>query len=458
MDGFMGIDLGTTFFKAGVFDGGGRLLGLGRVAVEKDEADGRCELSPTAYWRLIEQAVAGALASAGLKPENVAGLAYSSQANSFVLLDPSGMPLTPLILWPDRRATAHVGSDHDPWQDPDFLRITGVGASGGEFAAYKWAWFRSEQPALWHRVSMVQTISDYFVYGLTGKRLGDRSTAALLGLLDQRGHGWWTEGLTRLGIPMDMLSTPLRPGTPAGALTEDGAARVGLSPGTTLVVGGLDHYMAAVGAGLGALADCCESTGTVLACVALNDRFEPHENRCIGPTYAAGRFYELAFNESGSSNLDWYRTHFAPEATIPELIDLAAAVPPGCLGLRARPVLSGLKKEEAFVGVREEHTRGHFVRAILEANAAALEGLIEDLGRERRPERILATGGAARSGLWLQLKADRLGLEVIQVDCEEPACQGAAWLAARGTGQWDGGGKGALSWHRVKHRHTPSPR
>ncbi|MBI5092523.1 MAG: hypothetical protein HZB26_08780 [Candidatus Hydrogenedentes bacterium] len=455
MRSFMGIDLGTTFFKAGLFDDRGRLLGLGRVSVEKEESDGRCELPIAAFWRLLSQAVAESLAAAAIKPEAVAGLSYSSQANSFLLLEASGAPLTPLVLWPDRRASELVGANDDPWHHADFLHITGVGVGGAEFAAYKLAWFRREQPSLWRRVRMVQTISDHLVYGLTGNRLGDLSTASLLGLVDQRCNTWWSEGLNPFGIAINTLSAPRRPGTPAGPLTGEGAQRIGLRPGTLLVLGGLDHYMAAVGAGLGSLAEFCESTGTVLAAVALNARFEPYENRCIGPTHQPDRFYELTFNESGSSNLDWYRTHFAPDASIPELITLAGTVPPGCLGLRARPVLSGLTKEAAFEGASEVHTQGHFVRAILEANAAALDGLIARLGKERRPERILATGGGARSDIWLQLKADRLGLEVVRVTCEEPACQGAAWMAARAFGNLPSSAE--ADWRRVRRRYTPNP-
>ena len=47
---YLGIDLGTSYFKAGVFDGQGNLAGLGRCRVNKQTRDGKiCEL-PTAEF------------------------------------------------------------------------------------------------------------------------------------------------------------------------------------------------------------------------------------------------------------------------------------------------------------------------------------------------------------------------------------------------------------------------
>ncbi len=448
---FLGIDLGTTYFKAGLFDGEGRLRGLGRVAVEKEESDGRCELHVATFWRLLSDAVREALASAGATGSSVAAVGYSSQANSFVLLDASGTARTPLVLWPDRRAEG-LEYPCNPWRSADFLARTGVGVESPEFAAHKLVWFQREEPGLWKEAVLVQTLSDYFVFGLTGLRRGDRSTASMLGLWEPAAGRWWVEGLRTLELDPGRLSEPLDPGTVAGPLTPDGAARVGLPVGIPLVVGGLDHYVAAVGAGLGTTADVSESTGTVLACVAMTDRFDPQPEACVGPTHPPVQFYELRFNDRGTALLDRYRARFAPDRSIPELLEMADTAPPGCDGLRVRSTIAGWDSpEDVFENIRADHGPGHFVRALIEANVAALAGLLDGLGDGRRAERIVATGGGARSDVWLQIKADMLGIEVVRSACEEPACQGAAWLAARGVGHACDAG----AWQRVRRRFWP---
>ena len=101
----LGIDLGTTYFKLGLFDRSGRLCGLGRVPVIKYCGDGSlCELSLDNFWSALQSGIDQACEQARAEPENIKALSYGSQANSFILLDKNNDPLTSLILWPDNRA------------------------------------------------------------------------------------------------------------------------------------------------------------------------------------------------------------------------------------------------------------------------------------------------------------------------------------------------------------------
>ena len=51
MELVLGIDLGTSYFKHGVFDRSGELRGLTRVAVETNNGDGLlCELPTQRFW------------------------------------------------------------------------------------------------------------------------------------------------------------------------------------------------------------------------------------------------------------------------------------------------------------------------------------------------------------------------------------------------------------------------
>ncbi len=102
---YLGIDLGTSYFKAGVFDETGRLKGLGRQYVSKNTGYGTfCELPVALFWDTLRACVGKALQNAQITPEEILAVSYSSQASSFILLDDNDEPLTPLILWPDNRA------------------------------------------------------------------------------------------------------------------------------------------------------------------------------------------------------------------------------------------------------------------------------------------------------------------------------------------------------------------
>lgn len=433
MEFVLGIDLGTSYFKLGLFDRNGTLRGLGRVAVANQSDDRtRFEVPADHFWSLLGEGLGQACREAKASAEQIQAVGYSSQANSFILLDANDKPLTPLILWPDRRAEKVDSAVEQLWGRDDFLTTTGLGmACTPEFCVVKLRWLQQNQPEMWSRVARVMTISDYLTYMLTGETVGDMGTASLLGLFDLQNQRWWDEGFNVLGLSRQQFSTPLRPGTVAGKTSNNGTELLGLKAAIPFAVGGLDHHVAAVGAGIGEIADMSESTGTVLACLKYSRRYEPRINCCMGPGLDDTHYYQLAFNDNGAGSLEWYQRRHAPDHTIAELSKMAESIAAGSDGLIAKPQSSQYPGLTGFANATPSHTHGHFVRAIMESTAASLAELVADLCPQNTPARIIATGGGARSDLWLRIKADTLAAEFIPANCTEPACKGAATLAMK---------------------------
>lgn len=455
MSFFLGIDLGTSYFKAGVFDREGKLRGLGRQPVVKSGAAvGRCELTPARFRRTLRLAIAQALSEAGTRAERIGALSWSSQANSFILLDASDEPLTPLILWPDGRGTdapeALTGRT-------DFMDATGLGiAPGGGSMISKTERFRHRQPRLWDRTRSIMTISDYLAFGLTGHRVGEWGTASMTGLFDVARRGWWDEALGICGIARERLSVPLETGTCAGRISVSGARLTGLSAGTALFAGGLDHHIAAVGAGATCRNHISESTGTVLACVGYKDVYEPRRGVNTAPGLDRGHYFSMAFEGNGAAALEWYRRNHAAGMSMVELLELAAKVETGCGGLTARPCADRYAALEGFENIRPHHSEGHFARAILESTARSLSQLVLSLEGGGSPaEAVVPTGGGARSRLWLQIKADLLGREFLVPESGELACKGAAMLCAVGTSHFGSIEEAAAEWTGFKEKITP---
>ena len=142
--------------------------------------------------------------------------------------------------------------------------------------------------------------------------------------------------------------------------------------------------------------------------------------------------------------LRWFRDAFGGGKDYPALIEEAAGVAPGAEGLFMLPHLCGAFGPEpdsnakgAFFGITLGHDRGHFVRSILEAvgfmmreNLEMLESLGVPVGE------IRSIGGAARSDLWLQIKADICGKDLLAMDCEETTGLGAAMISFVGNGTY----------------------
>ena len=93
----------------------------------------------------------------------------------------------------------------------------------------------------------------------------------MTGLLDIHSERWWDQALKLSGIDSAQLPVPQRMGNFAGLLERGKSEDLGLPPGIPFFIGGLDHHVSAIGAGIPVNGNISESTGTVLACVSYQD-------------------------------------------------------------------------------------------------------------------------------------------------------------------------------------------
>lgn len=90
-----------------------------------------------------------------------------------------------------------------------------------------------------------------------------------------------------------------------------------------------------------------------------------------------------------------------------------------------------------FSGFTLRHTKGHFVRAILEGVSYNLRHILDALSQAGLHfGEIRTSGGGARSSLWNQIKADVCGLPVVTLANEEAALLGDVILAAVACGMY----------------------
>lgn len=476
----LGIDLGTSYFKSVVVTPDGRIAGLSRRAVMlENPAPGHLEVSVETVCHLIALTIQDALDAAGREASEVVSISYSSQANTFALFDDEMDPLTPFIIWSDTRVSSRPKAVKLLVEEAAIPESTGLGLFGDQMFPVKLVWLREGVPELRRRGEVVMTISDYLSYALTGKRFGDSSTGSLTGLWDVKGNRYWTEALEILELPSSMFSELYRPGTPLGYADGPLARTLGLNTDVQVVAGAIDHYAAAIGSGVGSLGDASESTGTVLALVTRTDSFFPSSGSSLGPDLVPGRYYSLRFTNNGAGSVEWYQRSHAPEYSLDRLTALAAKVPPGSYGLRTRPETWTYENRDGFVfteaGInatggpqhrddsitgefrKEHYDHGCFFRAILESVAFSLSELVDSRSGEPQISTLIGTGGGAQNDLWLQIKADMLGLPVLRTAAREPAAYGAALLAA-GAIEWASDIEELTKkWQRVEAVFEPDP-
>ncbi|MBV8761169.1 MAG: hypothetical protein JO257_27985 [Deltaproteobacteria bacterium] len=443
----VGIDLGTQSCKAVVCDEALGIVGAHAVPVAtRFPQPGWAEQDPRAWEAALESAVAGALR--GLNASAVAAIAIAGQLDGCVAVDAAGEPLHAALIWQDRRATAETQ------ESP--LDVTGQVADASHMAP-KIAWLRKAlanapqlalsldstaaaaragQPARFH-----QPVS-YLVSRLTGAHVLDPSHASTTLLYDLRGGAWSAAELSRYGIADDQLPAIAPATSIAGTLRRELA---GIAAGTPVAVGTGDDFATPLGAGavspgpLLVTLGTAEVVGTIAASAVL-DRTPPSP-MVETHAYPTGAFFVENPGWLSGGAVRW-ATRMLGLASDAELDALAAQAPPGADGVTFVPALAGAmtpvwdpQRRGALHGLAASHDRPHVARAVLEGLAFACRDVAERLAQLGLPHReALVLGGGTHSALWLQIRADALGIAHHVAARSDSCAIGAAMIASVAAG------------------------
>ena len=357
--------------------------------------------------------------------------------HGLVVLDGSGRPIRPAILWNDQRTGEECREIEERVGLERLIERTGNRALTG-FTAPKLLWLRRHEPDAYARIARVLLPKDYVRLRLTGEWAIDASDASGTLLLDVERRAWSEEVLDALELPAAWLPPVLESPATAGAVL-DGALR-----GTPVAAGAGDQPAAAIGVGVdrpGALSVVLGTSGVVLA--ALPGYAHDPAARVHAFCHAVpGTWQAMGVMLSAAGSLEWFHERLAPDASFDSLVAEAEAWEPGAEGLLFLPYLAGERTPHAdpdargaFVGLQLRHDRGALVRAVLEGVAFGLRDsldLIRALGVEHARGR--ASGGGARSRLWLRIVASALGLPLELTESEEGSAFGAALLGGVAAG------------------------
>src|SRR3979490_305638 len=258
---FIGIDVGTSSARAGIFDEKGSLLATARHPITVwHEAGGVVEQSSSEIWAACVASVRTAMVEAAISPSAVKGLGFDATC-SLVVVDAGGGPLTVsasgdqrrnVIVWMDHRAIAEARQVNDT-QD-DVLRYVG-GSISPEMEIPKLLWLKRHLPSTYGSAGHFFDLADYLSFRATGST--SRSICTLTCKWNYRAHEprWSSSYFERIGLG-DLASDGyakigteiVAPSTPLGAgLTRPAACDLGLLEGTPVGASLIDAHAGGVG-------------------------------------------------------------------------------------------------------------------------------------------------------------------------------------------------------------------
>jgi xylulokinase len=433
----VGLDVGTTGVKAIRISETGELL-----ARHEEEYPlsiphpGWAEQDPEDWWRATERALAAL--GAGDEPIGLTG-----QMHGLVLLDAADRVLRPAILWNDQRTGEECAEIERLVGFERLVELTGNRALPG-FTAPKLVWVRKHEPHVWAEAAHVLLPKDYVRLRLTGERALDAAEASGTLLFDVAGRRWSEEVCAALELPIERLP-PVHESTAIGGAGDQQAGALGVGvvgPGPLSVVLG--------------------TSGVVFAALP-GYRADPEARVHVFCHAVPDTWEAMGVMLSAAGSLRWLRD--AVGGDYDTLVAEAAEWPAGTEGLTFLPYLQGERTPHAdpsaravFEGLSLRHDRGALVRSVLEGVAYGLRDsleLLRELGVEPGPGR--ASGGGARSELWLRIVASVLGIPIERTAVEEGAAFGAALLGGVASGTFATAQEAVDACVRIRDTIEPDP-
>jgi len=458
---FIGVDLGSTNVKAAIYDYDFHLIDRQDRPVEYVRENGFVEFDATKYLNDLVDLLKDMLMQHNIT--KVQQIAFTGQAESLVVLDKQGRPLMNAISWMDERSTEECKTLAEKFSPELCEVVTGQMAVLPTWPATKILWLKHNRPEIYDNAATYILLKDYIVYALTGKMLADMSIATFSFYFDIYNKVYWQDMLESIGISENQLPALCEPCTVVGPLTDAMQKIWNLSEPANVNIGTLDHFAGMIGTGNTQPGGITLSTGTVMALTVMADG-EKAKSGGIAMHYGflPDTHIMLPVAESGGVSLEWFRRTCMGETGYDVMnAELAKRKPNELLFL---PYLVGTNAPEfdaeatgAFWGLRQEHDAIDMAGAVMEGVSFVLRKNCDKITANGvNLQKIIATGGGAKSAYWCQLHADITGIPVVIPAEKEAACLGAAMIAAVGAGRFADFNKAADYCVRMSGSFVPA--
>jgi gluconokinase len=443
----LGLDIGTTSAKAVIFERNGKVM----ADAEKEYPlyhphPGWVEQDPDEIAAAAAASIKLAIEKGHIDAADLIGVGFSSAMHSLICVDNEGQPLSASITWADGRS---VGQAEQLKQADglDFYLRTGTPIHPMS-PFLKLLWMKENNFEPYKKADKFISIKEYLLLRWFNVYEVDYSVASSSGMFDVHKLVWDTEALHKAGISEEQLSVPVPPTRTYQGIKSEVAEAMGIPTELPFVIGGSDGPLANLGIGAIEPEDIAITIGTsgaIRRMISKPATDPQQEVFCYafsddlwvmgGATNNGGIVFRWLRDILGGAQIEEARQ--AGKDVYDLLTDLAKQVKPGSEGLLFLPFLNGERApvwdanaRGSYIGLSSIHTGSHLIRSGLEGVIFNMFQISQTLERLSGPSQsILASGGFARSPLWLQILADLFNKEVLVPESHQSSAWGACWTA-----------------------------
>lgn len=438
IEGYLGIDIGSTNIKAGVCDAQGRLLALKSCPTGLAcAADGIHEYDPKHLLEgtlsLLEQLIHS-------KNYCIRGIGIAGMAETTLALSrETGELVSPLHSWKDMRSQQFAQQQLAAESERDGFFRTGLHCS------YKYSVFKAAalQQAFGNtagKLRFLQVVS-YLAWELTGEAGVDETLALRTFAWNLGQHCYDAQVLERFRLEKDAFPAVLAQGQPVGCLRKrlQQRLRCGAIP---VYLAGHDHIAAATAVGVTGSGDLLLSLGTTgIALGSFAQRRLTERDYHCGYSYGLhtrqGQMTWQGGLQAAGASLDWC-------CRLLGLKDYCAlkhllATQAGRVGeLTFLPYLNGSGAPKLDPAVRGMLQGLSMATGPAQLAYGVVEGICYELKHllaqapVGRSDALKVVGGATNNEVWMQTLANVLGCVIKIPSCKQATLTGAAMAAAGG--------------------------
>lgn len=432
---YLGLDIGTTRIKCGVFDDKGNLIYTNGVDYGGIGEYIDIQAVKENIFNLLENAYRACPYSA---------LAVSSLGESFVLTDKDDNVLFLPMLYTDERGKEQA--ERFAGYSEKIFKISGVYPQS-MYSVYKLLWIKENEPEIYARADKALLINQYVNYLLTGISAIDYSQSARTGVFDIRNKAFSGELCNLFGINVKLFGKPVYSGELIGKVKRDLKEKLNFNTDVYVVAGGHDQVCAAIGSGVTESGNASDGMGSVECITAIYDI--PSDNYSMGKDgypnvpFLKDKYCTYLLNYTcGSLTRWWLENVYDKESVLSgqAFINAEKNFTEESTGLLVLPYFAG-----AATPFQDVSAKGGILNLSLsDGKGRIYQGIIESLCYEMclnlervkeygiKIEKIICTGGGSASDKWLQIKADVTNIPVYPLKVKEAGILGAAMLAKSG--------------------------
>ena len=436
-------DFGTSGVKSVLIDRSGNILGSCEKSyplytpqplyVEQKAED---------YWDAVCDVTRRIMEETQRDPDEIAGISFGVQAFNTIPVDADGNVLINVISWLDGRAIEEAAAINE---------FCGANLVRSQDYQCRMMWVKNHLPDVYNKTCAFLDCDGYLQYKCTGVISVSKGHEGIY-KYHPAIQEYLDATLAATGVDPDKIPPFVEPCKVFGYTDKRGAEDLHLREGIPVFGGMSDVPAAAAGCGGVKEGDAHLYLGTSgWLSVLVNKPTETSEGSYLIPSIDPDLLIYGGYTNSCCKMLNWTIDRFYAKeheeygSKVYDLINEdAGKISPGSDGLYATPWLFGEQfpvcdpnARAMFFNIREDHTRAHFINAVMESLCFSMKWQIElyshDFGKTL--DSVIVNGGGSLSNHWMQMMADITRLIVnVPENTLHSGALGAGVAAAIGLG------------------------